>query len=146
MTDSPPILVIEDTEEDYEACAAALTGDGQLAHPVVRAETGDEALGYLYRRGRHADPPAARPCLVLLDLNLPGTSGHKVLERMKSDSDLCDIPVVVMTSSEAEEDVQACYRLGANSYVVKPVSLGRFLTAVTQMRDYWFRIALLPGS
>jgi len=124
------ILLVEDSPEDYEVTVRAFR-KANLLNPVFHCQDGEEALDYLYRRGRYADPTSApRPGLVLLDLNLPGTDGRQVLAQIKSDAQLRTIPVVVLTTSADERDIEGCYRAGANSYVQKPVSLDAFLRSV----------------
>lgn len=139
------ILIVEDAIDDYEACVAALTQDHNLANPIFHCETGDDALDYLRGTGSFADPRPDTPCLILLDLNLPGTDGREVLSEIKADPDLKSIPVVVMTSSRDQTDIDSCYRQGANSYIVKPVDLNGFIQAIARLRDYWFQIVLLPA-
>ncbi len=118
-----------------------------MLNPVFHCQDGEEALDYLYRRGRYADPTSApRPGLVLLDLNLPGTDGRQVLAQIKSDAQLRTIPVVVLTTSADERDIEGCYRAGANSYVQKPVSLDAFLRSVQVLKSYWIEVAILPRS
>lgn len=146
MDATATILIVEDTDEDYEACVTALTEDNNLGNPIVRCETGDEALDYLWGRGRFAQNSPDRPCLILLDLNLPGTDGREVLTLIKENEDLKMIPIIVMTSSRDEQDIEACYQHGANSYVVKPVDLNGFIQAITRLRDFWFQIVVLPVS
>ena len=146
MKSNATIMIVEDTDEDYEACVTALTHDNNLANPIHRCETGDEALDFLYRRGVFVDRPPEMPGIILLDLNLPGTDGREVLGLIKNDNNLKAIPVVVMTSSKDPADIDDCYRQGANSYVVKPVNLNGFLGAITRLRDYWFEIVLLPRT
>jgi len=143
---STTILIIEDSPDDYEACVSALKSDNNLANPIAWCSTGDEGLDYLYGRGEHHEEHPVRPCLIMLDLNLPGTSGHEVLAQLKSDERLKKIPVVVMTSSRDPDDIDACYRAGANSYVVKPVDLDGFFRAIARLREYWFEIAVLPEA
>jgi CheY-like chemotaxis protein len=139
-----PILLVEDSPEDAEATCRALRRAG-LAAPIVQCSTGDEALDFLRRRGEYAEPGRAlRPGIILLDLNLPGTDGREVLQEIKRDADLCQIPVVVLTTSGAPQDVEACYRAGANSYIQKPVDLDGLLTAVQRLKDYWFDVVILP--
>ena len=139
-----PILIVEDSPEDYEATVRAFRRS-RLANPIYRCAEGDEALDYLRRRGRYADPASApRPGLILLDLNLPGTDGREVLGEIKGDEGLRTIPVVVLTTSTDERDVQGCYRAGANSYVVKPVDVEALARAVQRLQGYWFDIVLLP--
>ena len=143
-TPNQPILLVEDSPEDFEATVRALRKAG-LANPIFRCEDGDEALDYLHLRGRYADPAKApRPGIILLDLNLPGTDGREVLDAVKADDDLRSIPVVVLTTSTDERDIDRCYQAGANSYVKKPVDIGGFTTAVQRLRDYWFEVVILP--
>ncbi len=138
------ILLIEDSPEDYAATVRAFKKAG-LANPIVRCADGEEALDYLYQRGAYTEPGrAARPSLILLDLNLPGTSGREVLAEVKADARLRAIPVIVLTTSCDERDVAECYQAGANSYVQKPVSLERFLQAIQRLKDYWFEVVVLP--
>ena len=146
MKSTATILIIEDTDEDFEACVTALTQDSNLRNPIQRCETGDEALDYLYRRGAYVDKPPETPSLIMLDLNLPGTDGREVLRTIKADYKLKPIPIVVMTSSKDPVDIDDCYRQGANSYVTKPVDLQGFLESITRLRDYWFEIVLLPRT
>jgi CheY-like chemotaxis protein len=138
------ILVVEDSPTDYEATLRALRKAG-LANPIVRCTDGDDALDFLNRRGAYADPACApRPSVVLLDLNLPGTDGREVLAEMKNEEQLKMIPVVVLTTSSDERDIEKCYRAGANSYMKKPVDLAGFIGAIQRLKDYWFEIAILP--
>ncbi|MGX9728765.1 MAG: response regulator [Candidatus Electronema sp. VV] len=140
------ILLVEDSDVDYETVLRAFR-KGQLRSRVIRCEDGDEALDYLHRRNRFAAPSAApRPALVLLDLNLPGTDGREVLEEMKSDPALKDIPVIVMTTSSDPRDVERCYKYGANSYVAKPVSFEGYMEAVRRLHSYWFETVMLPDT
>ena len=138
------ILMVEDSPTDYELAIRALRSAG-LANPIVRCEDGDEALDFLLRRGRYVDPESApRPGVILLDLNLPGTDGREVLVAVKSDPVLKVIPVIVLTTSSNEHDVQACYLAGANSYIPKPVDFQAYAEALGRLKDYWFDITLLP--
>jgi len=143
---SRTILMVEDSPEDVEATIRALRKT-RLANPVHACHSGDDALEYLYRQGRYTDPDAApRPCMILLDLNLPGTDGRDVLMQIKNDEGLRRIPVVVLTSSSDPKDVQECYDAGANSYLAKPVDLPGFMRAIERLADYWFEIVLLPNG
>lgn len=138
------ILLVEDNPDDYEAAVRALRRAG-LANPIVRCEDGDDALDYLFHRGAYADPRRwPRPGVVLLDLNLPGTDGRDVLAEIKRDGRLKKIPVIVLTTSSDERDIEACYGAGANSYVQKPVDLGGYLNAIQRLNDFWFEIVVLP--
>lgn len=145
MTDkSHSILLVEDSPEDCRATIRAFKRSG-FDKPIVNCGDGDEALDYLFRRGDYAAPEkATRPSLILLDLNLPGTDGREVLEQVKTDRDLCDIPVVVLTTSSDPRDVMASYKAGANSYVQKPLDRDVLYSTVHQLKEYWFGVTILP--
>ena len=145
MSADSTILIIEDSIEDYEACVAALTHDNNLANPIAWCENGNDALDYLRKEGNFAGGDHDLPGLILLDLNLPGLDGRDVLAVMKNDPVIKRVPVVVMTSSHDQVDIDRCYDAGANSFVVKPISLDGFLASVARLRDYWFKIVLLPN-
>jgi CheY-like chemotaxis protein len=135
---------VEDSPEDFEATVRAFRRSG-LKNPVRRCEDGEEALDYLFRRGRYADPAKSpRPGIILLDLNLPGTDGRQVLSEIKGSEGLRDIPVVVLTTSADERDISACYRAGANSYIQKPVDIDGFVKAIESLNGYWFEVVILP--
>ncbi|MBW8875628.1 MAG: response regulator [Acidobacteria bacterium] len=141
---SQPILLVEDSPEDYETTERAFRRSG-LKNPIYRCADGDEALDFLHRRGRFAGPEKApRPGVILLDLNLPGTDGREVLSEIKNDPDLKQIPVIVLTTSKDDRDVEVCYRCGANSYVQKPVDLDGFMKAIERLNGYWFEVVILP--
>ena len=143
-TPSQPILLVEDSPEDFEATKRAFQKSG-LKNPIVRCEDGEDALDYLYRRGKYADPASSvRPGVILLDLNLPGTDGRQVLSEIKRVESLKDIPVVVLTTSSDERDISACYRAGANSYIQKPVDIDGFVKAIERLNGYWFEVVILP--
>lgn len=143
---SQPILIVEDSDEDYFATIRALRKSG-LANLICRCENGDQALAYLFREGRYSDRQLSpRPGIILLDLNLPGTGGQEVLAEIKQDAVLKKIPVIVLTTSDEEEDVEKCYAEGANSYIRKPVDMKGFMDAIQQLREYWFEIVILPKN
>lgn len=143
-TPNQPILLVEDSPEDYEATVRAFQRSG-LKNTIIRCEDGDSALEYLHRRGRYADPSSSpRPGVILLDLNLPGTDGREVLQEVKRDEQLRHIPVIVLTTSMDERDVDACYQAGANSYIQKPVDMEGFLRAIERLNGYWFEVVVLP--
>ncbi len=143
-TPNQPILLVEDSPEDVEATLRAFERSG-LRNSIRHCSDGDEALDYLFRRGAYAPPAEApRPGIILLDLNLPGTDGREVLEEIKRHDELKQIPVIVLTTSNDERDVAACYRAGANSYVQKPVDLDGFLKAIERLNGYWFEVVILP--
>jgi CheY-like chemotaxis protein len=134
---------VEDSPEDFETTQRAFRRSG-LKNPIFRCSDGDDALDFLFRRGDHADAP--RPGVILLDLNLPGTDGREVLAEMKSDPELRQIPVIVLTTSSDERDVSACYSAGASSYIQKPVDLDGFMRAIERLNDYWFEVVILPKA
>lgn len=146
MRDDSAILIIEDSPEDYEACATALAEDGKIANPIIWCRDGEDALAYLRRSGKYAGANHEMPGVVLLDLNLPGLDGRDVLAMIKNDPSIKRLPVVVMTSSDDQVDIDRCYDAGANSYVIKPVDLDGFLKAIARLRDYWFKIVVLPRA
>jgi two-component system response regulator len=143
LLESPnqPILLVEDSPEDFETTQRAFRRSG-LKNPIFRCADGDEALDFLFRRGRHEDAP--QPGVILLDLNLPGTDGREVLSEIKADPELKQIPVIVLTTSSDDRDVAACYKAGANSYIQKPVDLDGFMQAIERLNDYWFEVVILP--
>ncbi|OQQ32088.1 two-component system response regulator [Prescottella equi] len=136
------VLLVEDDPGDELMTREAFEFNkvGNNLH-VVR--DGEQALDFLYKRGDY--PNAVRPDLILLDLNLPKYDGRQVLEKIKSDQDLADIPVVILTTSGAEEDIVRSYKLHANAYVTKPVDLDQFIAAVRQIDDFWVQVVRLPG-
>lgn len=141
---TPPVLLVEDDPEDVYIAQRAFK-EGKLANPLHVVRTGEEALDYLRQTGKYAQQTeAAKPGLILLDLNLPTMNGHEVLEEIKSDPDLRRIPVVVLTTSAEEADVLGCYDEGANTYIVKPVDFENFLKAVVTIGHYWLGFAELP--
>ena len=141
--DMRPILVVEDNNEDYETTVRALRTVG-VQRAICRCEDGDEALDYLFHRGQYADPALApRPAIVLLDLNMPGTDGFEVLDSMKQDDDLKIIPIIILTTSSSERDIEVCYKTGANSYIQKPVDLDGFIETVKRLKEYWLETVKL---
>lgn len=138
------ILLVEDDPGDQELTRRALE-DGGVAHELHVVDDGEEALDYLFRRGRYAvSDDCPRPDLILLDLNLPKVNGRQVLEQLHNDTNLCHIPVVILTTSQLEKDIQQCYDSGASSYIVKPVGIDDFIRVVHCIGEYWFDIVRLP--
>jgi len=135
------ILLIEDDPGDVRLTQEALK-DSKLRNNLSVAEDGVEALAFLRREGQYADAP--KPDIILLDLNLPRKDGREVLEEIKADADLRRIPVVVMTTSDADEDILASYNLHANCYITKPVDMSRFVQIVKTIEGFWFSIVKLP--
>jgi two-component system response regulator len=140
----PTFLLVEDSVDDYEAAIRSFKA-AHLDNPVHWCKTGQDALDYLKREGTYAHAPsAAKPALVLLDLNMPGIDGRKVLAIVKHDLALKKTPIVILTTSSDERDVAQCYELGASTYIQKPVDFDGLIGAVSRIKDYWFGIALLP--
>ena len=138
------ILIVEDSDIDYETTIRAFK-KSNMVNPVKRCEDGEEALDYIFHRNQYSDAESSpRPELILLDLNLPGTDGRDVLEELKNDPKLKTIPVIVLTTSSDEKDINKCYQAGANSYINKPVDLEGFFAAIQRLKDFWFEVALLP--
>lgn len=133
---SQPILLVDDNDDDVEAALRAFKRTN-LKNAIVRASTGAEAIAMLRER-------TVQPGLILLDLNMPGLDGRRVLAILKGDVELRRIPIVVLTTSADERDIDECYQLGANTYIQKPVDLDGLFAAVQRLKDYWFEIALLP--
>jgi CheY-like chemotaxis protein len=136
------VLLVEDDAGD-ELMTREAFEDNKIHNTLHVVRDGQEALDFLYRVGDYAAAP--RPDLVLLDLNLPKYDGRQVLERVKTDPDLASIPVVVLTTSSAEEDILRSYELHANAYVTKPVDLGQFIAAVRQIDEFFVSVVKLPG-
>jgi len=135
------ILLVEDSPSDAKLTLKALNL-AKVANKVFHVEDGMEAMDFLFRRGMYADSP--RPDLILLDLNLPKKDGREVLEELKRDASLNTIPVVVLTTSKAEEDVLRSYQLHANCYITKPVNFERFLEVVQSIEQFWLSVVVLP--
>lgn len=143
VTPNQPILLVEDSPEDYEMTVRSLEKAG-LKNPIHHCSDGDEALDYLFHRGAYADSPnTGLPGIILLDLNMPGTDGREVLEELKNDEALSFIPIIVLTTSSDERDIHACYALGANSYIQKPLDFEGFMKAMARLKDYWFEVVIL---
>jgi chemotaxis family two-component system response regulator Rcp1 len=137
------ILLVEDNPGDVGLTLEALK-EATLPNKLTVVKNGADALSLLRRQGQHAG--AARPDLILLDLNLPKKDGRKVLAEIKGDANLKRIPVVILTTSEDEQDVLESYNLHANCYIVKPLDLDRFITVVKSIEDFWLRIVVLPKN
>jgi CheY-like chemotaxis protein len=131
-----PILLVEDNPRDLELTLVALSRS-QLANEVVVARDGVEALDYLRCEGQYAGRPKGNPAVVMLDLKLPRVDGMQVLEAIKQDEELRNMPVVVLTSSREEKDLLKSYKLGVNAYVVKPVDFREFIEAVRDLGVFW---------
>jgi CheY-like chemotaxis protein len=135
------ILLVEDNPGDVRL-TLEIFKEAKLANKITAVEDGVEAMAYLRREGRYAN--AARPDVILLDLNLPRMDGREVLEKIKRDEDLRSIPVVILTTSRAEEDILRSYNSHANCYITKPVDLGQFMKVVESIEDFWLTVVKLP--
>jgi len=140
------IMLVEDNEDDYEATVRSLRKN-HFINPIKWCRNGQEALDCLSGKGRAPDAPAAqKPDLIMLDLNMPGIDGRHVLHVIKADAALRSTPVIVLTTSTDARDIAECYKMGANSYIQKPVSLAGLTDAIRTMTDYWFNVAILPNN
>ena len=135
------VLLVEDNSGDVRLTLEAMK-EGKVINNLSIASDGVEAMAFLRKEGRHKN--AARPDIILLDLNLPKKDGREVLAEIKADPSLRLIPVVVLTTSQAEEDILRTYNLHANCYVTKPVDLEQFINVVKSINDFWFSVVKLP--
>ncbi|HAL46904.1 MAG: response regulator [SAR202 cluster bacterium] len=141
MNGQVEILLVEDILDDVIMTKRALK-KGKVSNNVNVVSNGVEALSYLRREESYADAP--RPDLILLDLNMPKKDGREVLAEIKSDDQLKQIPVIVLTTSQAEQDILDAYSLHANCYIAKPVDLGEFMKIIDSLENFWFNIATTP--
>ena len=139
------ILLADDDADDRMMAADALE-ESRLANDLRFVEDGEELMDYLHRRGKFAEPNAApRPGLILLDLNMPRKDGREALREIKSEPELRSIPVIVLTTSQAEEDIYRTYDLGVNSFITKPVNFESLVAVMRALGKYWFEIVELPS-
>lgn len=140
------ILLIEDDPGDQEITLRALE-TGKIKNKLFIVSDGDEALDFLFNRGKFSDPQAfPTPDLVLLDLNLPKKRGEFVLEEIRACEKFRYLPVVVLTTSKEETMIFNVYKKGANSYIVKPVEFSRFIQVINELEHYWFQLVVLPKA
>ncbi|GFO69098.1 response regulator [Geomonas limicola] len=137
------ILLVEDNPGDADLAREALDS-GKLSNNLHVVDDGEKAMAFLRRQAGYQDAP--RPDLILLDLNLPRKDGREVLSEIKSDPELRSIPVVILTTSQAEEDVYRSYNLHANCYITKPIDLNQFLNVVRSIENFWLSIVVLPPN
>ncbi len=135
------ILLIEDNPGDVDLTKEALQ-DAKVRNRLNVVDDGAKAVDFLYKRGEYADAP--RPDIILLDLNLPKKDGRQVLEEIKADPQLAEIPVVILTTSQAEEDIIRSYQLHANCYITKPVDFKQFMHVVKSIEEFWLTVVKLP--
>ena len=143
--DAPPILIAEDDANDIELTLEAL-GKENLANRVVVVRDGVETLEWLRREGVHADREPGLPVVLLLDIKMPRMDGLEVLREIRADERLTALPVVILTSSNQEQDLVTGYELGANAYVVKPVQFDEFMEAVRKVGVFWALLNRVPGE
>ncbi len=137
------ILLVEDNQGDSDLAIEAMS-ESKMKNNLYVVVDGEEAMDFLYKRGKHADKP--RPDLIILDLNLPKKDGREVLAEIKEDDKLKRIPVVILTTSKAEEDIIKTYNLHANCYISKPIDLDRFMDVVKTIENFWMSIVILPNG
>lgn len=135
------ILLVEDNEDDYEFTLDTMK-ESKIDNTVHWVQDGMEAMAFLHKEGKYGDAPF--PDIIFLDLNLPKKDGREVLEEIKSDALLRRIPIVILTTSKAEEDILKAYNLHANCYITKPVDLHQFSKVVKSIQEFWFSIVKLP--
>jgi CheY-like chemotaxis protein len=139
------ILLADDDADDRMMAREALE-ESRLTNPLVTVDDGEELLEYLTYRGRYAGGTHKRPGLILLDLNMPRMDGREALREIKADPELRRIPVIVLTTSKAEEDILRTYDLGVNSFITKPVTFNSLVDVMSTLGRYWLELVELPGS
>ncbi len=137
------ILIADDDSDDREMIKEAFE-ENRLANDLRFVKDGVELMDYLFKRGEYANSPAPRPGLILLDLNMPKKDGREALEEIKSHPELRGIPVIVLTTSKAEEDIYRTYNLGVNSFISKPVTFDSLVQVTKELGRYWLEIVELP--
>ncbi len=139
------ILMADDDDDDYLLTKKALA-ETKLANTLIRVEDGEELMEYLKQRGKYENVDVSRPGMILLDLNMPRKDGRETLKEIKSDPELRDIPVIIFTTSKAEEDIFRSYQLGGNSFITKPVTFDKLVKVISELGAYWFKLVKLPQS
>lgn len=145
MHDNLQIVLVEDSPDDAELAIRGLK-NSKLVNDVIWLKDGEEAIHYLQKKGRFKGDVFVKPKMILLDLKLPKLDGIEILERIKGDKTLKKIPVVVMTSSIENKDLDRCYELGVNSYVVKPIDFSQFMNVTKEISLYWMLINQIPKN
>lgn len=144
--DNNLILVVDDSQDDYKFISRAFKKTN-CTNPIKHLLNGDEAIDYLFYNNQFKSPSQnPRPGLILLDLNMPGTDGLTVLQKIKSDPELKKIPIVILTTSDDPKDINSCYQAGANSYLVKPATFNGFIKSMESLKGFWFEISFLPSE
>ena len=140
------VLMVEDNERDYKQAVRSFRKTGCI-NKIFWCEDGDDALDYLYRKGKYSAPiDSPRPGLILMDINMPGTDGLEVLTILKKDEDLKAIPVCMLTTSTDERDIQRCYDSGASSYMSKPIDMNEFMKGIERLSNFWFKICMVDNE
>ncbi|MFO8129102.1 MAG: response regulator [Bacteroidales bacterium] len=143
-TDSIVILMADDDPDDRLMAEEALE-ESRLKNELYLVKDGEELMDFLHRRNKYRDPESSpRPGIILLDLNMPRKDGREALREIKSEPSLRSIPVIVLTTSKAEEDILRTYNLGANSFITKPITFEGLVEVLKKMGEYWFQIVKLP--
>jgi CheY-like chemotaxis protein len=142
---TPFTILMADDDPDDRMLVKEAFEESRLLNPLYTVEDGEELLDYLYQKGKFSET-AVRPSLILLDLNMPRKSGIEALKEIKADPNLRTIPIIVLTTSKAEEDILKSYDLGVNSFIVKPVTFDSLVNIVKQLGSYWFELVQLPNN
>lgn len=138
------ILVAEDSDVDFEYMERSFKKHN-IANQIFRCKNGEEALDYIYNRKQFEDQSKfLSPAILLLDLNMPKKDGFEVLEVLKNDQEKKHIPIIILSTSEDKMDINRCYELGANSYVVKPVGVPEYISAFEKIKGYWLELSVMP--
>ncbi|MCW5908646.1 MAG: response regulator [Chitinophagales bacterium] len=145
MNNRIEVLLVEDNPYDAELSINSLK-ENHLANEIMHVTDGAEALDFIYCRGKYEGRDKVHPKIILLDLKMPRVSGIEVLEQLKSDEDTKSIPVIVLTSSNLDPDIEACYRLGVNSYITKPIAFEDFAKTVINLGFYWMLVNKQKGE
>ncbi len=147
MKDKDPIIILmaDDDDDDFMLTQKALK-ESKLLNTLIRVKDGEDLLDYLTMRGPYEGKKTQRPGVILLDLNMPRKDGREALKEIKSNEQLNDIPVVVFTTSQAEEDIYRSYKLGVNSFITKPVTFENLIAVMSALGKYWFEIVELPKN
>ncbi|HTH37103.1 MAG TPA: response regulator [Pyrinomonadaceae bacterium] len=140
----PTVILMADDDADDRLLAQDALAESKVSSELHFVENGEELMDYLYRRGKFSAASAPRPGLILLDLNMPKKDGREALKEIKADANLRRIPIVVMTTSKAEEDIYRSYDLGASSFITKPVTFERLVELMRTLGQYWVEIVELP--
>ncbi|GLS27014.1 response regulator [Marinibactrum halimedae] len=143
MEDLSTILLIDDNIDDYEATERSFRKN-HIINPIKWCQSGQEAKDYLFKEGRYHNDISSPPTLILLDLNMPGIDGRELLKIIKKNTSLKSIPVIILTTSKDENDIDICYASGASTYIQKPIDMNGLTDVVHKFKQYWFNVAILP--